>query len=110
MNAGGLVEESIGTLVAGYWDTYNVLYGLVAGDFNGDGFTDVLEIGVHYNDGPGAGPYRLTCDQGSTWETRDGTFPHIQRSFVRGIDLDGTGTTGLVALQGEDLVVYAAVP
>jgi hypothetical protein len=88
---------------------FDILRGYAVGDFNGDGLTDVIEVGNHNysNDSTSPVSFGMACDRGSQWQTSAGTFPG-GIYYLRGIDFDA-GHTDVVVNQGNsyDLVVYS---
>jgi FG-GAP-like repeat len=96
---------TVATLPAGSRPSgYAILYGFAASDFNGDGFTDIVEIGnQEYKTGPT--PFAITCDRSATWQLGQGTFLADTR-VLRSIDLDNDGQSELIARVGADVVVY----
>ena len=104
----GVVAQLLATLPQG--DTgggYGIVRGVVAGDFNGDGLTDVFEVGNngYSNGGSSPGTFALTCDRGSRADMSTGAVDAV--SGLRAIDLDGNGTTEIAAINGSDVVIYA---
>ena len=87
-----------------------VLRGFAVGDFNGDGRTDLIEVGNHdYTDNyPDPISFGMACDRNAEWQSSTGMFPNGIYN-VRAIDYAGTGTSDVVVREGSDydLVVYA---
>ncbi|HUJ62271.1 MAG TPA: VCBS repeat-containing protein [Kofleriaceae bacterium] len=86
-----------------------VVRGFAVGDFNGDGLTDVIEVGNHdYNDNyPDPISFGMACDRGGEWQMSTGMLPDGIYN-LRAIDYAGSGTSDVVVREGSDydLVIY----
>jgi hypothetical protein len=86
---------------------YDIVRGYAVGDFNGDGYTDVIEVGNHgySNNYPDPVSFGMTCDRSATWQTSTGMFPNGIYA-LRAIDFGGH--TDVLVHEGSDydLVIY----
>jgi hypothetical protein len=86
---------------------FDILRGYAVGDFNGDGRTDVIEVGNHnYSDNyPDTVSFGMACDRNATWETSSGMFPNGIYSLHA---IDFGGHTDAIVHEGSDydLVIY----
>jgi hypothetical protein len=104
----GVAGASIASLTEddGGW---GILRGFAVADFNGDGFTDLIEVGYHdYSDNdPDPISFGMACDRSAEWQTSTGMFPDGIYN-LRAIDYAGSGTSDVVVREGSDydLVVY----
>ena len=86
---------------------FDILRGYAVADLNGDGLTDVIEVGNHNysNDGTSPVSFGMTCDRGAKWETSTGMFP----TGIYGLyPIEFAGHTDLLSRDGSgyDLVIY----
>jgi FG-GAP repeat len=79
------------------------------GDYNGDGFTDVIAVGNHnYSDSnPGVISFGIACDRSAHWDIAGGGFPDSIYD-LQSIGLGGR--TDIVVEDAYDLVVYKLDP
>ncbi|HEY1553212.1 MAG TPA: VCBS repeat-containing protein [Kofleriaceae bacterium] len=88
---------------------WGILRGFAVGDFNGDGYTDLIEVGYHdYSDNyPDPISFGMACDRSADWQASTGMFPNGIYN-LRAIDYAGAGTSDVVVREGSDydLVIY----
>lgn len=84
--------------------SYGNIRGVVSGDLNGDGLTDVLVAG---SQGSTTTPtFSMTCDRTARWDNVNGSFP-TNLDYLRAIDIDGDQRTEVLGSNGTDLIIYA---
>jgi FG-GAP-like repeat len=107
----GFSKSTIGTFATeGAPDgNYDVIRGFAVGDFNGDGLTDVLEVGNHnYSSStPGFVSFGMACDRSAHWDWVGGGFTD---SVYDVQPIGFAGSTDLVVEDGYDLVLYSITP
>ena len=104
----GFTKSTIGTFATegAPNGNYDVIRGFAVGDFNGDGLTDVLEVGNHdYSSStPGFVSFGMACDRNAQYDWVGGGFTD---SVYAVQPIGFGGKTDLVVEDGYDLVLYA---
>jgi hypothetical protein len=110
-DATGFTKSTIGTFATegAPEGNYDAIRGFAVGDFNGDGFTDVLEVGNHnYSSStPGVVSFGIACDRSAHWDVAGGAFAD---GIYDAQPIGFSGSTDLVVEDGYDLVVYSITP